>query len=135
MDAEGKPHGLTVSSFTSVSMKPPLVSICVGHSAGVLAAFGRARSFAVILLGDSQRELSDRFAKKGVDRFEGIAWRPGDTGAPLIEGALGVIECDVYDRLTLGDHDLIVGRVVQAQMGGGGPLVRFAGRYRELTSE
>src|SRR5580658_5090028 len=95
LDAESLPHGLTVSSFTSVSLAPPLVSICLGHAVSLIDTFRAATHFGINILAEEQQELSQHFARKGHDRFQGIAWAPGATGAPLIEGVLAAIECEV----------------------------------------
>ena len=132
IDPKGTPHGLTVNSFTSVSLHPPLVLIALAHSASVMEAFRDARCFAVNVLAAGQRALSERFARKGEDRFDGLAWQPGVTGAPLLSGTLAGIECAVRYRFTAGDHDLLVGEVVRAVIRDGAPLLYFAGRYRQL---
>jgi flavin reductase (DIM6/NTAB) family NADH-FMN oxidoreductase RutF len=132
VDREGTPHGLTVSSFTSVSLTPPLILIALAHSASVMDAFRDARFFAVSVLAASQRALSERFARKGEDRFDGLVWHAGETGAPLLPGTLADIECALRHRFTAGDHDLFVGEVVRAVAHDGAPLVYFAGRYRTL---
>lgn len=131
-DAEGKPHGLTVSSFTSVSLDPPLVSISLGHAVSLIEEFRAANYFGINVLAESQRHLSERFARKGHDRFDGVAWIPGETGVPLIEGALAGIECRVEQRIPVGDHDILVGRMMAARVEEGAPLLHFCGRYRKL---
>src|SRR5580704_13841300 len=93
LDADGQPHGLTVSSFTSVSLEPPLVSICLGHAVSLIDTFRAAKFFGINVLADDQQSLSERFARKGYDRFEGVVWTPGETGVPLIAGSLAGIEC------------------------------------------
>jgi len=132
MDGEGIPHGLTVSSFTSVSLDPPLVLIALGHSASVMAAFRSASFFAVNVLSAGQRALSERFARQGHDRFGGLPWHAGETGVPLLDGTLAEIECSIQHRFTTGDHDLIVGEMVRAVVHEGDPLVYFRGRYHQL---
>ncbi|MGA2039281.1 MAG: flavin reductase family protein [Bryobacteraceae bacterium] len=134
VDRQGTPHGLTVNSFTSVSLDPPLVLVAIAHSASVMEAFRDARFFAVSVLAAGQRALSERFARKGHDRFDGLAWHAGETGAPLIEDTLAEIECAIRYRFTAGDHDLIVGEMVRAQIRQGEPLLYFAGRYRKLAA-
>src|ERR1700679_1929950 len=73
-DADGVPHGLTVSSFTSVSLDPPLVSICLGHAVSLLDTFRAANFFGINILAEKQEALSQHFARKGHDRFQGVAW-------------------------------------------------------------
>jgi flavin reductase (DIM6/NTAB) family NADH-FMN oxidoreductase RutF len=133
VDGEGTPQGLTVNSFTSVSLEPPLVLIALAHAASVMEAFREARYFAVNVLSAGQRALSERFARKGHDRFDGLKWHAGETGAPLLEGTLAEIECSIRYRFTAGDHDLIVGEMERAAVREGEPLVYFGGRYRKLA--
>jgi flavin reductase (DIM6/NTAB) family NADH-FMN oxidoreductase RutF len=132
LDERGAPHGLTVSSFTSVSLQPPLILICLGHEVTMIAAFRTAKHFGINVLRDDQRNLSDRFARKGFDRFDGLPWQRGKTGVPLLPGALAHIECSVEQRISSGDHDIFVGRMVRAVVEDGKPLIYFASGYREL---
>jgi flavin reductase (DIM6/NTAB) family NADH-FMN oxidoreductase RutF len=132
MDSQGVPHGLTVSSFTSVSLSPPLVSICLGHAVSLIDLFREANYFGINILTESQRHLSDRFARKGHDRFQGVAWNPGETGVPLIVDVLAAIECQVEQRIPVGDHDIFVGRMMATRVAEAAPLLHFAGAYRKL---
>jgi flavin reductase ActVB len=135
LDSQGGPHGLTVSSFTSVSLEPPLVSICLGHAVAVIDYFRAAKCFGINVLAVDQQPLSERFARKGADRFDGLDWERGEMGVPLIPGALAQIECAVRDRVTAGDHDIFIGEMLHAQAWDGEPLVHFAGRYRQLRED
>src|SRR5258708_18474252 len=90
--ADGPPHGLTISSFTAVSIRPPLILICIDFACRALEHFRRATYFAVNVLADSQRELAVTFAGQPQARFEGVAWEAGETDAPLLESILVVIE-------------------------------------------
>ena len=132
LDAQGVPHGLTVSSFTSVSLDPPLVLICLGHAVSTIHHFRSATHFAINILAEDQRALSDRFARKGHDRFEGVDWQPGVTGVPLLPGVLAAIECAVHRIVPMGDHDILVGEVMHARVTDGAPLLYFASSYRKL---
>jgi flavin reductase (DIM6/NTAB) family NADH-FMN oxidoreductase RutF len=132
LDAQGTPHGLSVSSFTSVSLDPPLVLICLGHRVSVIDAFRASTHFGINVLAEDQRDLSERFARKGHDRFDGLKWRRGKTGVPLLPGVLAAIECAVRQRFTAGDHDIFVGEMVRARVAEGAPLVHFASHYRRL---
>ncbi len=131
-DASGAPHGLTVSSFTSVSLDPPLVLICVGHAASSIGLFRNANYFGINVLNEGQRTLSDHFARKGHDRFGAVPWVAGATGVPLIPGSLAQIECAVHHRAEMGDHDIFVGEMIRAHIAEGNPLIHFAGAYRKL---
>ena len=135
MDESGIPRGLTISSFASVSLEPPLILICLGHAVTNIEEFRRSRYFSLSFLRQEQLHLSNHFARKGQDRFTGVAWRPGETGAPLILGALGALECALYQRFTSGDHDIFVGEVVRAEAAEGSPLIHYAGCYRRLADE
>jgi flavin reductase (DIM6/NTAB) family NADH-FMN oxidoreductase RutF len=133
LDAGGAPHGLTVNSFTSVSLEPPLILISLGHGVTAIQHFRTSKYFAINILSVGQRSLSDRFARKGQDRFDGTEWLPGVTGAPLLPDALAAIECAVYRIIPMGDHDLFVGEVVRATVAEGDPLLYFASGYRHLA--
>uniref|UniRef100_Q01W45 Flavin reductase domain protein, FMN-binding n=1 Tax=Solibacter usitatus (strain Ellin6076) TaxID=234267 RepID=Q01W45_SOLUE len=132
LDRGGAPHGLTVNSFSSVSLEPPLVLISLGHQVSVINQFRAAKSFAINVLAAEQQPLSDRFARKGHDRFDGLEWRRGVTGVPLLPGVLAAIECDVYKIIPLGDHDLFIGEVMHVTVREGNPLLYFASSYRHL---
>ena len=134
LDAKGTPHGLTVSSFASVSLHPPLILICLGHAVAAIRHFRAGRYFAVNVLTESQRPLSDHFARKGHDRFDNLEWQPGASGAPLLPNALATIECETVQRIRAGDHDIFVGEVVHVQVADDAPLIHYASAYRKLES-
>jgi flavin reductase (DIM6/NTAB) family NADH-FMN oxidoreductase RutF len=130
---DGTPHGLTISSFTAVSISPPLILICIDVASQALDHFRHGPYFAVNVLTDSQRALSVIFAEKPEGRFDGVAWEPGETGSPLLKGALSTIECRVERVLDAGDHAVVFGEVVRAECHAGQPLLYFNRRYRELA--
>ncbi|MGQ9919509.1 MAG: flavin reductase family protein [Bryobacteraceae bacterium] len=132
---DGKPHGLTVNSFTSVSLHPPLVLICVDHKAASHGPFSTAENFAVNILEEYQRELSERFASSHPRRFEGVAWKAGETGAPVLEEALAVLECETWRKMDAGDHTIFLGRVRSVRMRQGRALVFYGGNYRRLAEQ
>ena len=132
LDPDGAPHGLTVNSFTSVSLDPPLILICLGHAVTTIAAFRASRHFGINILRADQQEISDRFARKGSDRFDGIAWYRGESGVPLLPDVLAALECRVHQRFTSGDHDIFVGEMIRANLAEGEPLLYYASRYRAL---
>ena len=134
LDPDGAPHGLTVSSFTSVSLDPPLVLICLGHAVTVIDHFRAASSFGINILSADQRDLSDRFARKGQDRFNSLPWEPGETGVPLLPGAIAHIECAAHQRFTSGDHDIFVGRMVATRVAEADPILYHAGGYRRIAN-
>ena len=127
--ADGTPHGFTANSFTSVSLEPPLVLICVDNRANVLRHFEQAAYFGVNILGAEQEAISVRFAERGLDRFEGIDWHAGATGVPLLGGALARLECQTSQKLTAGDHTIILGEVLHAEWEEGAPLLYYASAY------
>jgi flavin reductase (DIM6/NTAB) family NADH-FMN oxidoreductase RutF len=132
LDAAGDPHGITVNSFTSVSLLPPLVLICLAHRARVLEHFQPGVHFGINVLNETQREISDHFANSKRDRFNGIEWRPGGTGVPLLPRGLAFIECRMRNRVTAGDHDIVIGEVLEAKVEEGRPLLYYASGYRKL---
>ena len=132
-DAEGRPHGLTANSFTSVSADPPMALVCVDHRASAYQRFFEAGAFAINILAEEQRALSERFAGPADERFEGVAWREGEaTGAPLLAEALAWLECVVRRRVEAGDHTVFIGEVKAAGAGDGRPLVYFLRGYRAI---
>jgi 4-hydroxyphenylacetate 3-hydroxylase, reductase component len=133
-DASGTPHGLTVNSFTSVSLVPPLILICLGQEASVIKYFRTTSHFGISILGEDQRTLSDHFARKGHDRFDGVAWHAGQTGVPLVDDVVATVECSLHQRFTAGDHDIFVGEVLHTRVRDDArPLVYYASRYRSLA--
>jgi flavin reductase (DIM6/NTAB) family NADH-FMN oxidoreductase RutF len=132
LDEAGGVHGLTANSFTSVSLTPPLVLVCVDHRAAILEHFRHSRHFGINILGEHQRPLSDRFAGSGYDRFEGVEWHRGQTGVPLLNGVLAVLECSRVKLVPTGDHDILIGQVVHAHCHDGEPLIYFGSQYRHL---
>jgi|SRR5579863_4698741 len=134
LDLEGKSHGMTANSFTSVSLVPPLLLICVDHRSKLLECFRRNDYYGINILDQSQRHLSDRFAGSGYDRFEGVEWYPGRTGVPLLPNALATIECKRVEMVMAGDHDIVIGEVFHATCRDGEPLVYFGSQYRQLET-
>lgn len=128
-------HGMTVSSFAGVSLDPPLVLVCADKSSDTHAVIAAGGAFAVHVLTSEQRALSDRFAATGNEerRFEGVEWRPGLTGVPVLAGALVVLECRVVAAHDAGDHVVYVGRVETSVIREAEPLVYYQGRYRGLA--
>jgi flavin reductase (DIM6/NTAB) family NADH-FMN oxidoreductase RutF len=132
-DSRGAPHGLTVSSFTSLSLEPPLVLICLGHAVTIIDCFRAAEHFGLSVLAENQQSISERFARRGQNRFTGVPWHSGEFDVPLIDGALAAIECSVHERISAGDHDILIGRMLRAHVSEGRPLVHWAGNYRKLA--
>jgi flavin reductase (DIM6/NTAB) family NADH-FMN oxidoreductase RutF len=134
-DREGRPSGLTASAFTSVSLDPPLVLVCVDHAATAHPAFRTHGWFAVNVLRREQEALSRRFAESGGDKFRGVPCHEGRSGLPLLDGALATLECQVVEAHEAGDHTIFIGRVEAVAIGGGQPLVYFHGGYHSLMAD
>lgn len=129
----GEAIGLTVSSFNSVSLDPPLILWSLSLDSPNLPAFRCASHYAVNILAAEQREISDRFASRRSDRFVGLPWRSGLGGAPLIEGCCAWFECANEAQYPGGDHLIFVGHVERfAQGEAESPLIFHSGRYRRL---
>ncbi len=124
----GDPAGMTANSFASVSLVPPLISINVDHAADMHAVLGRARQFAINILGSSQEALSRRFAGNTSGRFDGIGYRIED-GYVLLDGALATVTCEAHASFEAGDHNVYVGRVVGGSVAPGRPLLYYRGGY------
>lgn len=131
---DGRPHGLTVNSFTSVSLDPPLILFCIDYTANILPVFRRASHFAINILESNQEAISSAFAFRGEDRFEGVSWRPGIEMVPVLEGTLATLECRTHTILEVGDHAVFVGEVLTASVGVGEPLLYFDSRYTRLEN-
>ncbi|MEW6279024.1 MAG: flavin reductase family protein [Candidatus Eremiobacterota bacterium] len=138
--AEGRYHGMTANSFTSVSLAPPLVLFCAGHGTRTLEMIRRSGVYAVNVLADHQARVSERFAgflPEETDRFEGLAFRPGPlTGCPLLEGALVSLECRLVEARPTGDHDVLIAEVVDLDCRDSDrPLLYYSRNYYTLREE
>ena len=135
-DGDQRPTGLTASAFSSVSLEPPLVLVCIDHksqSHGPLVEGGR---FAVNILSVEQQALSRKFATTRLDKFEGVEYRLSDLGLPIIAAAIAHLECVTVSTHVEGDHTILVGRVEDAAATSGGePLLYFRGQYDRLRGE
>lgn len=133
LDPAGNPVGLTANSFTSVSLDPPLLLVCLATAAGSLPAFVAADHFAVNVLHNGQQPVSGRFASKGEDRFAATDWERWDSGVPIISSSLASFECAREAIHDAGDHVILVGRVNRVRFEPRrDPLLYFRGRYRRL---
>jgi flavin reductase (DIM6/NTAB) family NADH-FMN oxidoreductase RutF len=132
---DGKPYGLTVSSFTSVSLDPVLILVCLDNRISGLQAFKNSGKFGVSILAEDQAELSTLFAKKDTVRPPEL-YVMGTTGVHLIRGSLVTLECKTRSIYDGGDHQILVGEVVHGDLGsateGTGPLLYFRGKYAKL---
>lgn len=131
--SDDKPYGLTATAFCSVSLDPPLVLVCIDKKAESHSHFEASGVYAVNFLTQQQVDLSNRFAKSGGDKFEGIEWSPGVLGVPVLSRVLAQLECRIDNAVDAGDHTIFVGRVEAGMVIGGEPLVHFSGAYRAVT--
>jgi flavin reductase (DIM6/NTAB) family NADH-FMN oxidoreductase RutF len=134
-DDTGRPYGLTANAFTSLSLDPPLVLICIDRQAETFSHFYASRCFVVNVLTEGQTDLSSRFAKSGGFKFEGLAYETNASGVPILDGTLAHIECALVETHDAGDHVIHVGQVENFAVRGGEPLLFFQGRYRRLAGE
>jgi len=131
-DAAGRDHGMTVSAFSSVSLDPPLVLICVGHDATIYDPLMSATSLGVSILASHQEACSRRFADHEEESFEGIGYARGEAGVLLLDEATAHLECRVVDRHEAGDHTILVALVERAAAFEGRPLLYYRGGYARL---
>ena len=136
-DNDGRLHGLTANSITSVSLDPMLILVCVDKAAHGHAEMRRCASFGISILASDQREISSLFAKTGppeLGSLRGVPFTVGETGCPLLEGAIAHFECAPHAEVDAGDHTIFVGRVLHAGWcrDDAGPLLYYRGAYREI---
>ncbi len=130
IDDTGRPIGLTANSFNSVSLSPPLVLWSLSRLAGSRPVFSAGSHYAINILAADQHPLAERFAAKDIDRFEGVTFRGGAGGAPVIEGSAAVFECFNRSQYEEGDHIIFVGEVERCERRAGAlPLIYHGGRY------
>jgi flavin reductase (DIM6/NTAB) family NADH-FMN oxidoreductase RutF len=133
----GEPVGMTANAFTSVSLDPPLVMVCVARSAASFAAMELAERYAVHILHHGQHELSGAFARsaaEGAEKFSAVAWHRSADGLPLLDECLARVQCTISQRIELGDHIGYIGRVdAAAAEAAASPLAFFRGKYASLA--
>lgn len=131
-DADGRLHGITVSAFCSVSIEPPLCLVCIEKNAGSHDAFETGKPFVVNILSADQQHVSDRFASRLPNKFEGISFRAGLDDLPILTDALANLECVLKYSYEAGDHTIFVGEIENAHVSDGKPLIYFHGKYRKI---
>jgi flavin reductase (DIM6/NTAB) family NADH-FMN oxidoreductase RutF len=125
----GESHGLTANSFTSVSLEPPLILVCVDKTISSYPAIVEAEGYLINILTDQQEELARRFATPDIDKFEGVVTSPGDHGAARIPGCLAYVAARRHSQFDGGDHTIFVGEATATELGAGKPLVFYRGMY------
>jgi flavin reductase (DIM6/NTAB) family NADH-FMN oxidoreductase RutF len=132
---DGLPVGMAANSFTSVSLDPPLVSVCVATTSQTWPLLRRAARIGVSVLSHAQEEASRRLATRGADRFAGLAWYPTEDGAVLLAGASAWLDCSVQREIRAGDHEIVLLSVHGLDTDPAAPpLVFHASRYRRLAA-
>ena len=128
-------QGMTVTAFSSVSVAPPQVLVCLNNSAETGEGIQESRFFAVNILNADQQKASNQFAggSSQQERFENIAWEPGITGAPVLSTSLLSLECKVVESVRAGTHWIIIGEVQASIVRSGNPLLYYCGAYRQLA--
>jgi flavin reductase (DIM6/NTAB) family NADH-FMN oxidoreductase RutF len=126
-------HGMTASSFSSLSLDPPLILVCFDLTAATLAAVDATGAFVVNILGAEQEQISRQFASRGAHSLDGVAYTLGELELPIIDGSLAHFECRVARRHLEGDHVILVGEVEAGAVDhGDDPLLYYRGSYRRL---
>jgi flavin reductase (DIM6/NTAB) family NADH-FMN oxidoreductase RutF len=132
---DGVPIGMTASSFTSVSLEPALVSICVAHASRTWSLLGSAPRLGVSILSADQERAGRQLAARGADRFAGLDWRTTGDGAVLLDGASGWLDTSIEQQVRAGDHDIVVLAVRDLDADHDiGPLVFHASQFRRLEA-
>ena len=134
---DGEVHGMTANAVTSVSLEPMMILLCADKSADSHDILSRAGVFALNILSEDQQEISNRFADKdGTDAhgLDGVPYRIGETGAPILEGTLAYVDCRTVSEQDAGDHTIFIGEVVDAGFeDDGSPLLFFGGQYGRMA--
>ncbi len=131
--ADGQIAGITVTAFTSLSLEPPLVLICIDKRARIHDRLVEGGNFAVNMLADDQELISRRFASSDPKQFDEVGYREGATGAPVLNDVLATVECRIVQLLPGGDHTIIVGQVESTHVREGKPLLYFRGGYAQMS--
>ena len=135
LQSDGVPRGFTANSFTSVSLDPSMLLVCLNRQALSCDVFANAEHFSVNILNQNQREIAGLFASQQADKFELAKWQPGIAGVPLLDQALGFFVCAREQLVEAGDHLVLIGRVVEYGIHQGNPLGYYRGRYFSIGLE
>lgn len=129
VSTDDEPVGFTANSFTSVSLDPALLLICVGKKQSSFDIFSNASSFIVNILGSEQKQLADRFARFKGERFEGIEWHKSKMGNPILGGSCAWFDCNLFKRVDAGDHLVLIGEIIEFADHGENGLGYFRHEY------
>lgn len=133
-DGEGRFRGITVSAFSSVSMTPPMVLVCIARTSACNEELGTGVYFGVSILAEDQASLAQHFAKSSGNKFGDVPFRFGRTSVPLIDGACTQLECVVRQRIEAGDHIVVLGEVIAAEVTNAPPLVYAQRNFHKVSS-
>ena len=131
--SDGRPVGMTVNSFASVSLSPPVILWSIARSTPSYAVFANAKSFVVNFLAEDQKHLSNKFSRPSEDKFADVAWTPGLNGVPVLAGCVAHIECTLRERHAVGDHDILLGNVARFAWDDKPPLAFALSDYKRLA--
>lgn len=135
VDGNNKPVGLTANAFSSLSLEPPLILVCIDKKSDSLPAFKEGAPFVVNILSENQEDACWAFAKKGEDKFKGLAYKVSDDGVRYLEGNLATIHCTVYENFEGGDHMIVTGLVRDVSFDEKeNPLLFYKGKIQTLPS-
>jgi flavin reductase (DIM6/NTAB) family NADH-FMN oxidoreductase RutF len=128
-------QGMTVTAFSSVSVNPPQILVCINDSADTGAGIEESRCFAVNVLNSEQQGVSNQFAggSSQKERFENTAWEPGITGSPILTDSIVSLDCRIVEKVRAGTHWIIIGEVQDTICRPGNPLLYYCGNYRQLA--
>ena len=127
-----KPVGMTINSFSSVSLEPPLVLWSIGLKAPSRDAYRRHPGFAINIMCVDSKDLSMKFATPSEDKFAGVKWTEGHFGIPVLSDAMATLECETQDRIISGDHEIYIGRVLRIDHSDRDPLLFHKGKFAGL---
>ncbi|HZS60558.1 MAG TPA: flavin reductase family protein [Gemmatimonadaceae bacterium] len=131
-DSASVDHGLTVNSFASLSLTPPLILVCIDHEASLHPAMTACSHFVINILSANQEALGRRFAAPETDRFEGVGFTRGTCGAPILDDVLAYLECRAARAVPAGDHTIFIGEVEHAETRPASPLLYYRGGYAQI---
>jgi len=133
VDETGQKCGFTASAFSSLSLTPPLILVCLANSADCFEIFNDQKQFAVNIIGSEHEALAFKFATKGCDKFDGDEFEQGSCGLPILSGSPVSLECNTENIYSGGDHVILVGQVKHLCVNGGTPSVWHEGKFHQLN--
>jgi 3-hydroxy-9,10-secoandrosta-1,3,5(10)-triene-9,17-dione monooxygenase reductase component len=134
MADETRKTGLTVSAFSSVSLNPPYVLVCIDKHSSTLDTLRASKAFVINILSEDQVDVSNQFASRSDDKFSGVKHHVGQVGAPILEDTVAFIECNLVQEIDAGDHFVFLGQVEDANVDiSKQPLLYYHGKYRSIS--